>query len=189
MGISFGDVDNRGAAGLQSASNLVISTPAAAPPTPAATPSISVPATPLSFGSVTVGQSPSPTQTVTVSNSGGSTLNVTAQAASQPAGGFTLTSQASFQVAAGGSSPVTVQFAPTAAGAYTGTLTLASNDPVNPIKTISLSGTGVAAAPAGPSLSGVVDSTTSTKNLTTAGSQDWVHQVATSRSTGRAVGT
>jgi hypothetical protein len=49
-------------------------------------------------------------------------------------------------VAPGGQQQVTVQFAPTASGAQSGTLTIASNDPAKPSLTVALTGTGAAAS-------------------------------------------
>jgi hypothetical protein len=54
-----------------------------------------------------------------------------------PAGAFT--------VAAGGQQTVTVRFAPTAAGAQTGTLSINSNDPAEPTRTVQLQGVGTPA--------------------------------------------
>jgi P pilus assembly chaperone PapD len=92
----------------------------------------------LSFGSVAVG-SASSAQTVTVNNPGSSAVSVTSVSAS---GTFSQTSTCGSSIAAGGSCTVSVKFAPTASGAASGTLSVASNAPGSPL-TVALSGTGV----------------------------------------------
>jgi Abnormal spindle-like microcephaly-assoc'd, ASPM-SPD-2-Hydin len=138
-GIAFGAEDNPGLIGGQRARNLVVSrySPLGGAP---ATPTITVTPTSLDFGSVTVGQTKD--LTVTVSNTGGATLNVT---------GITGTDlisivNPSFTVAPGSSHDVTWRFAPTSAGAKTGSLTIASNDPVRPSVTVPWIGTAIASA-------------------------------------------
>ena len=110
--------------------------------TAAAAPSISASPASLSFGSVTVGQSA--TSTFSVLNSGSAALTVSSIVSSNAL--FSVAGATSLTVQPGSSTSVTVKFAPTAAGSQTGTLTIASNDPVNPSLKVSLSGTGVAAA-------------------------------------------
>ena len=95
----------------------------------------------INFGNVTVGQS-SAGQTVTVTNAVNSSITVAAKTAAP----FTV-SPASVTLAVGGSGTFTVSFAPAAASAITGSLTVSAglgNDPAP----IALSGTGV--APIGP---------------------------------------
>jgi hypothetical protein len=94
----------------------------------------------LSFGSATAG-STSAAQTVTVSNPGSSAAAVSSVSVSGP---FSQTSTCGGSLAAGGSCTVSVQFAPTAAGAASGTLSVASSAPSSPL-TVGLSGTGVSA--------------------------------------------
>ena len=91
----------------------------------------------LSFGSVAVG-SASGAQTVTVSNPGSSAVSVSSVGVSGP---FSQTSSCGSSIAAGGSCAVSVKFAPTASGAASGTLSVASSAPGSPL-TVALSGTG-----------------------------------------------
>jgi hypothetical protein len=105
------------------------------------TPAISVTPTSLDFGPVAAGQSRD--LTVTVRNTGNAMLSVSAISASNAR--FSATPTGAFEVAAGASRDVTVRFSPTAAGAQTGTLTVASNGGSG---TVSLSGSGTAASAA-----------------------------------------
>ncbi len=105
-------------------------------------PSIDVSPASVAFGTVVAGQVKD--MSVTVKNSGGAALNVTALTIDNAA--FTVSGPATpLTIAAGGQQAVSVRFAPTAAGAEQGTLTVASNDPKRPPVTVSLSGTGQAA--------------------------------------------
>jgi len=92
----------------------------------------------LSFGSVTVGSTA--TGTLTISNTGTAALTVTS--VSYPAG-FTG-NFASGTIAPAGTQAVTVTFTPTAATAYTGTITVAGNQ-ASGTNTIAVSGTGTGA--------------------------------------------
>ena len=104
-------------------------------------PEISAAPNPAAFGNVFVGQTGQ--QTVTISNSGDAPLVVSAITAAGT--GFSVVSGgAAGSIAAGGSQAVVVRFAPTAVGAATGTLTIASNDSDEPSTVVSLTGTGVA---------------------------------------------
>lgn len=91
----------------------------------------------LSFGNVAVG-STSSAQTVTVSNPGSSAASISSVSVTGP---FTQTNNCGSSLAAGGSCTVSVQFKPTAGGAATGTLSVASSAPGSPL-TVALSGTG-----------------------------------------------
>jgi hypothetical protein len=91
----------------------------------------------LSFGTATVG-STSAAQTVTVSNPGTSGASVSSVSVSGP---FSQTNTCGSSIAAGSSCTVSVEFAPTAAGAASGTLSVASSAPSSPL-TAGLSGTG-----------------------------------------------
>ena len=93
-----------------------------------------------SFGSVTVG-STSAAQTVTVSNTGNVAASVSAVSVTGP---FSQANTCGTSIAAGGSCTVSVKFAPTAAGAASGTLSVASSAPGSPL-TVALSGTGTSA--------------------------------------------
>ncbi len=136
VGISFGSERNRGKAGGQTASNLVISS-AGSGSSPA--PQISVLPASLSFGNVTVGQSS--TMTLTITNQGGATLNVTSLGVAGP---FAIVSpNTPFTVAAGASATVTISFT-AVAGPQSATLTIASNDPANPSVSVAVTGNGAA---------------------------------------------
>lgn len=96
--------------------------------------------TSLSFGNVVVGNSKNLTETLT--NSGGST--VTISAASVSGAGMSLSGiSVPVTLNAGQSTTFTVTFAPTAAGAVSGNVTITSNGS-NPNLNIGVSGTGVA---------------------------------------------
>jgi Abnormal spindle-like microcephaly-assoc'd, ASPM-SPD-2-Hydin/Immunoglobulin I-set domain len=94
----------------------------------------------LSFGNVTVPNSSS--QNVTLTNAGNSTVtisNVTVSGA-----GFNATGVSGVMLSPGQTATLTASFAPAAAGAVTGKVSVASNATNSP-DTIALSGTGVAA--------------------------------------------
>jgi hypothetical protein len=92
-----------------------------------------------SFGNVVIGSSKSLTETLT--NSGGSSLTISA--ASATGSGFSITGLTlPLTLAVGQSSTFAVKFAPTAAGAVTGNVTITS-DGSNPNLNIALTGTGV----------------------------------------------
>ncbi len=96
--------------------------------------------TSLSFGSVTVGSAKTLNETLT--NSGGSSLTISA--ASVSGTGFTLSGLAlPLTLTAGQSTTFNVQFAPAAAGAASGNVTITSNG-ANPSLNIPVSGTGAA---------------------------------------------
>jgi hypothetical protein len=97
----------------------------------------------LDFGNVPVGQTRE--LNLTVSNTGSSTLNVS-PIDSDNARFSTVPPDVSFAVASGGEQPVTVRFAPTFAGAQTGTLSINSNDP-EPTRTVQVQGVGQRAEP------------------------------------------
>ncbi len=108
--------------------------------TPAA--AISVSPASVNFGSVAIGGTVS--QSVTVSNPGGSALTVSQ--ASTTASGFSITgTKLPMTVAPGKQSTFTVVFAPKAAGAVSGSVSVMSDASSAP-STVSVSGTGVAAA-------------------------------------------
>ncbi|HCT77831.1 MAG TPA: hypothetical protein DGT23_14825, partial [Micromonosporaceae bacterium] len=95
---------------------------------------LTVSPTSLNFGSVTVG-STSAVQAVTVSNPGTGPVPVSSIAVS---GQYSQSNSCPVQLSAGASCTVNVRFAPTSAGAQSGTLTVNSS-------TVSLSGTGTSA--------------------------------------------
>jgi P pilus assembly chaperone PapD len=92
----------------------------------------------LSFGNENVG-STSGAQSVTVSNPGSSAVSVSSVSVTGP---FSQTNTCGSSIAAGSACTVSVKFAPTASGAATGTLSVASSAPGSPL-TVALSGTGV----------------------------------------------
>jgi hypothetical protein len=95
----------------------------------------------LSFGNQATG-SASAAKTVTVSNPNSTAVPVSSVSATGP---FAETSTCGASIAADGSCTVSVTFAPTAAGAATGSLTVASSAPGSPL-TVALSGTGITSA-------------------------------------------
>ena len=97
--------------------------------------------TSLSFGNVTVGTSS--TQTVALTNSGNSSVTISqvnVSGAGFSASGLTLP----LTLTAGQSTALSVQFAPSAGGSVTGSLSVASNATNSPA-TVTLSGSGVVA--------------------------------------------
>ena len=104
-------------------------------------PRIGVP-TSLNFGSSDVGITQP--QTLTITNTGSAPLNITSITSSNAQ--FTLLPVTfPLTIAAGTQTQFTVRFTPSSAGAQTGTLTIASNDPATPSATVALSGVGGAA--------------------------------------------
>jgi len=106
-----------------------------------ASPRIAVAPASLDFGSVTVGLAAS--RTLTVSNTGTAALSATLARAAGTSAEFTV-SPATLSLAPGASQLVTAGYAPSAAGADTGALAIASNDPATPTVTVPLTGTGTA---------------------------------------------
>src|SRR5262249_43462501 len=102
---------------------------------------LSVTPSSASFGSVVTGNTDS--QTIQLKNSGTASLPVSQVAAS--GSGFSVSgARVPFPLAPGAASTFNVQYAPTSAGAATGSLTIVSDAPNSPA-TVSLNGTGVAA--------------------------------------------
>ena len=93
--------------------------------------------TSLAFGNATVG-STSTAKTVTITNSGNASATVSGVSAP---GGFTETNTCGSSLAAGASCTASVTFAPTAAQAYSGNLTVGSNATDSTL-TVALAGTG-----------------------------------------------
>lgn len=110
-----------------------------------AVPAIALSPGSLSFGAVTVGSSA--TLPAQVQDTGTAPLTVSAIT---PCAGtsaeFTWSPPAPFTVAAGGSTTLSVTYAPTAASGDSGCLTIASDDPVRPTVNLTVSGNGAAAA-------------------------------------------
>jgi hypothetical protein len=101
---------------------------------------IAVSTTSLNFGNVVVNRT-STGLNVTVLNNGLTALTGLTLASSNPE--FTFTTTCGTTLQAGRNCTVTVRFRPTAVNPQTGTLSIGSSDPVNPV-VISLSGTGLA---------------------------------------------
>jgi hypothetical protein len=101
----------------------------------------------VQFGDVTVGTST--TQIVTISNSPTANVDLTVSGISLAPGsnGFAITSAPTvpFVLSPGVTADVVVTFAPSAAGPFSGTLRIASNDPDEGLVEVALSGNGVPA--------------------------------------------
>jgi hypothetical protein len=124
----------------------------------------------LSFGSQAVG-SASAAQSVTVSNTGGATASLSSVSAGAP---FAETNTCGSSIAAGASCTVSVTFKPTAAGAASGNLTVASSA-TNPSLTVALSGTGTSSGGSGPvnlALNAPVTASSFTQNFAAANAVD-----------------
>src|SRR5207302_4435091 len=130
-------------------------------------PQLSVAPPSVSFGNVLVGSTG--VQNLTLTNSGSANLTV-AQGSVTGAGGFSI-SGLTFPVTLppGQSSTFSVQFAPTATGSVSGSVSLISNAPNSP-NTIALSGTGVqpqlSVTPPSVSFGNVLVGSTGVQNLT-----------------------
>ena len=84
-------------------------------------------------------------QVVTVSNAGIDPLAISSIGfTGANAAEFSQTTTCGASVAAGGSCTISVSFRPTATGARTANLVVTTNDPVNPLLSVGLSGTGTA---------------------------------------------
>jgi hypothetical protein len=108
-----------------------------------AAPEISITGGSGAFGSVLVGNQP--TQTITINNTGSSPLNVSGISLS--GAGFAFVTAPTLPAAVAitnGTLSFQVRFSPTARHAYSGTLTIASNDADEASVVVNLSGTGVA---------------------------------------------
>jgi Abnormal spindle-like microcephaly-assoc'd, ASPM-SPD-2-Hydin len=143
--------------------------------------------TSLGFGSIQVGSNASLSETLT--NSGGSSLTISAASASGT--GFSLSGLAlPLTLTAGQSTSFTVQFAPTASGAASGSVSITSNGG-SPNLSIPLSGTGVsqgsiAANPSSLAFGNIqVGSSTSlTETLTNSGGSSVTISAASASGTG-----
>ncbi len=106
-----------------------------------ATPDVTVSSTTLAFG--TISHTTTKTLDLTVNNVGPSTLSISTAVSGTGASKFSVLSVGNTcgaSVAAGHSCTLPVQFAPTAVGSYSATLTITTNGGANP--TVSLTGTG-----------------------------------------------
>ena len=87
-------------------------------------------------------------ETYTISNTGGTTLNLTGTTPILVLGtSFAVFSQPAVDsIAPGASATFQIKFAPLSTGTLTGTITIASNDPVNPSFTVDIEGSGTPAS-------------------------------------------
>lgn len=114
--------------------------------TPVPTPSIALDPPAQDFGNVVIGAAAVKTSTVT--NTGTADLNVNGIAlCSGTSDEFSWSPSAPFTIAPGGSTVLSVSYAPTDAGADTGCLNISSNDSATNPAVLNLSGTGVATPP------------------------------------------
>jgi hypothetical protein len=95
----------------------------------------------LAFGDVAVGASKDTTLTIT--NTGNAALNITGISVTSTLGPHTGVNWTNGTIAPGGSQNVTYRFAPTAAGTFSGTVTV-NGDQTSGTNTIAVSGTGLA---------------------------------------------
>ena len=123
------------AASLYFATFAFLSANGAASPGPSG---VSVTPTALVFGNQTVGAA-SAAQTVAITNSKNNSLSISSIALS---GDYTQTNTCRSSLPSGATCTIAITFAPTAAGARTGTLTITDNGPKSP-QGVSLSGTGI----------------------------------------------
>ncbi len=101
-------------------------------------PDIEVSPLTFDFGSLFLGGTQ--TTQIVVRNAGTDDLTITGIGIDEAA--FTADADA-FVLAAGAALPVNVTFAPVAAQVYTGTMTVTSDDPTDPVITVALTGTGL----------------------------------------------
>ena len=134
-------VNGNGSTSGDLAASATASVSVAAAPAPA--PSIVLNPSALPFGTVMVGATSS--LTAQVRNTGTAPLQVTQIArCASPATSteFTWSPAGPFTVAAGGSTTVTVTYAPTNSGADAGCIAFSSNDTAHPVVSLDVSGTG-----------------------------------------------
>src|SRR5271166_4470634 len=143
-------------------------------------------ATSVSFGSVAVGSTG--TQSLTVTNTGLGTATISG-ATLAGAGLTVIGGNPSGTIAVGQSSTIQIQFAPTSAGAVTGSLTIVSDASNSPLA-ISITGTGtqtgLTIAPSALTFGNVVvgQSSTQSVKLTNSGSSNLTINLATVAGTG-----
>jgi hypothetical protein len=103
-------------------------------------PAIGVAPASLAFGDVSVGASA--TASVTVTNGGDQTLVVSGVSACSGTTAEYAFPATGFSLAKGAARTISVTYTPSAPGTDAGCLSVASNDPAAPVKTVSLTGTG-----------------------------------------------
>jgi hypothetical protein len=142
---------------------------------------LSASAASLSFGSVAMGNTT--TQSLTVTNTGTATVTIS-QATLAGAGFSVIGGNPAGTIPVGQSSTIQIQFAPTAAGAVTGSLTVISDASNSPLM-VSLSGTGtqtgLSIAPSALTFGNVVvgQSSTQSVQLTNTGTTNVIINLAT----------
>jgi outer membrane protein OmpA-like peptidoglycan-associated protein len=101
----------------------------------------------LDFGAVRLTAAPVPAQTVTIKNDGETDLTFgTVTKTGTGAADYTLSQDVSGKVLAPGvTATIDVTFVPGALGTRNATLTIPSDDPINPTKTVALNGSGTSA--------------------------------------------
>ena len=123
--------------------------------------------TAVAFGSEAVG-STSAAQSVTVSNTGSVAAAVSSISTAAP---FAETNTCGTSIAAGASCTVSVTFKPTASGAASGSLTVASNA-TNSSLSVGLSGTGGTTGPTNLALAGTMSASSYTQNYAPSNTND-----------------
>jgi len=136
----FNLIDGGGNSGIFGGSQCGFFTPTFPPYLADNTSGIAVSPTTIGFGSVATGAT-SAAQTVSITNTGTASAAVGSISIT---GDFSQTNNCSTSLAAGASCTATVRFAPTAAGARSGSLSITAGGTTQPV---SLSGTGVAPGP------------------------------------------
>ena len=143
----------------------------------------------VAFGSVKVGSSQ--TNSVTLSNAGGSDLTVN-QAALSGAGFSTSNLALPLTLPAGGTASLSVTFAPTATGSFTGKVTFTNSDSSNVV--LPILGTGIAAGQLSPNPSSLAfgsvqvgNSSSQSETLTNTGGTSVTISQATASGTGFSV--
>ena len=128
---------------LQGCSGVVANNNTTTAPPPSVPQLTAIPSS-INFSTAVVGQKN--TQTVQLSNTGAGTLSVQTVAVTGAAFSVT-TATLPLSIVAGTSQNITVAFAPASASAFSGNLTITSNDPNSPLN-IALQGTGQAVSAA-----------------------------------------
>jgi len=107
-------------------------------------PTIEVEQSAVSFGAVAIGGDESASQILTVHNLSGSILFLSEISLADTTGPFSWSLLSSNEVQPFGEATVSIEFDPSSIGEFTNTLYIESNDPVDPIIEVELSGSGAA---------------------------------------------
>ncbi|GAB4331218.1 MAG: hypothetical protein Kow0037_07620 [Calditrichia bacterium] len=103
------------------------------------TPAINLPVTEINFGLVSINDTL--TQTLNIQNTGDASLTIDTLVFSDPAF-FSEGNIFPIEIPVGGSTTINVSFAPLQSANYNGTMSVHSNDPVNPVVDVTLIGQG-----------------------------------------------